>query len=165
MINNSPICLEAVTTFVSVKRRAVSHFPADGRPSDHQSAFRRCRRPTPAGGVFARRPLRGERRKRKRRTDGHTGEEGRKRRGGEASSAPTTAPSDTQRRRRESTNQPRKESSVYPISPHSRPLARSTTSLGATDRRADRSTYALRFPPSTYNRVRARRTSLGDFIR
>ena len=154
-----------MTTFCHGKAKSRFSFPVR-RPSDHQSAFRRCRSKAYAGGAFARRPLRGERRKRKRRTDGHTGEEGRKRRGGEAASlAPATAPSDTQRRRRESTNQPRKESSVYPISPHSRSLARSTTSLGATDRRADRSTHALRFPPSTYNRVRARRTSLGDFIR
>ena len=71
-----------MTTFCHGKAKSRFSFPVR-RPSDHQSAFRRCRsKAYAAGGAFARRPLRGERRKRKRRTDGHTGEEGRKRRGG-----------------------------------------------------------------------------------
>ena len=139
-----------MTTFCYGKAKSRFSFPVR-RPSDHQSAFRRCRSKAYAGGAFARRPLRGERRKRKRRTDGHTGEEGRKRRGGEASLAPATAPSDTQRRRRESTNQPRKESSVYPISPHSaRSLAQQHPSGRQTDGQTD--------PPTRYASRQVRTT-------
>ena len=137
--------------------RQAAFRPSKRLPSLSKQGLRR------AGGAFARRPLRGERGSE---SDVRTYGGGRKEEERRGSQFGADDGSVRHTEEEEGIHQPTPEG-VVRLSYFSsfRPLARSTTSLGATDRRADRSTYALRFPPSTYNRVRARRTSLGDFIR
>ena len=125
-----------------------------------QAAFRPSKRlpslsKAYAGVVFARRPLRAERRKRKRRTE-IRGEEA-ERRGSQFGRRRRLR--QTRRRRRESTNPPRKESSIPLLLIPARSLNLSLTNIPRGDRQTGRQIH-LRFP-RTY--VRHQSTHKTDF--